>query len=126
MDLQKIFIVEDDAIIRMVLQELIEKMGFQLAGYAASAVKAISLIKESTPELVILDIGLEGEIDGIEVGNILNKQFQIPFIYVTGNSDQITIDRARKTNPLGFIYKPFRAENFQEAFRGLLGEIKME
>lgn len=117
---KKIFIVEDDSIIKLLITTLIESMGHTIAGTAASMESALPRIHQSEPDLLILDIGLKGEQDGIALGSRLQDSTSIPFIYVTGNSDTSTIQRARLTDPLGFIFKPFDENGFVRELQNFL------
>lgn len=102
----KLFIVEDDFIIQFYIERIAQKLGYEIVGRARSLTEVEELLKEFKPDLILLDIGLQGEKDGIDIAELINKEYKIPFVFMTGNSDQFTIDRALKTNPLGFIYKP--------------------
>ncbi len=117
---RSIVIAEDDSIIKMVMEDLIESMGHNVVGLASNSDQVLQLIKDKAPDVVILDIGLEGDKDGIDVAQIINERFQIPFIFVTGNSDHVTVEKANKTNPIGYIIKPFDETTFKEKISNLL------
>jgi response regulator of citrate/malate metabolism len=102
----KLFIIEDDFIIQFYIERIAQKIGYEITGKARSFAETLELLKNDKPDLILLDIGLQGEKDGVDTAEIINRDYQIPFVFMTGNSDQFTIDRAEKTKPLGFIYKP--------------------
>lgn len=120
---RKIYIVEDDSIIKMLINELISSMGHLVVGSAASVDAALDGIHASAPDLVILDIGLQGQKDGIDLANSINLNSKVPFVYVTGNSDDATIHRAKQTAPLGFIFKPFDEEIFTHQLSKLIESL---
>ncbi|MFA6083485.1 sigma 54-interacting transcriptional regulator [Mucilaginibacter sp.] len=105
--LDKILIVEDQWIEANDLQIILEKSGFVVTGIAKSVAQALDLIKEDRPEMVLLDIFLKGNQTGIDLAKILGSQ-RIPFIYLTANSDGITLEAAKATQPYGFLVKPYR------------------
>jgi AmiR/NasT family two-component response regulator len=68
---------------------------------------ALHELSSNTPDIVLLDINLGSNIDGIDIAEIINKRYQIPFIYLTSYADRSTVDRAKHTRPMGYIVKPF-------------------
>lgn len=114
-DNPRILIVEDEPFIAENLQEMLGIFDYEDTEIANSASQAIKCIKASKPELVLLDVKIKGDQDGIELGEIIKEQFSIPFVYITSYSDKETIDRAKKTQPLGFIVKPFTKDDVYAA-----------
>jgi len=106
MSSKKILVVEDDLIIQLFIEFTIKKVGFEVVGSARSCNEAIEILKKTKPDFILLDIGLIGNKDGIDTAEIINSEFKIPFIFMTGNTDEATLNRAKKANPLGFIFKP--------------------
>jgi CheY-like chemotaxis protein len=104
---RKVLIVEDDAIIAMYIQHRLENMGYQVVAKASTGKEAIIYTNKYAPELIIMDVMLEGEMDGIEAVAQILKKFDIPVIYLTASSDEHTITRLMDTQPNGFIIKPF-------------------
>ena len=106
----KILIVEDEPLIADDIAFILEDEGYKVIGKAIDTEEAIDLLNTTTPDLVLLDISLDGDDeDGVDLAHIINEQFQIPFIFITSHSDKLTINRVKKTNPYGFIIKPFKA-----------------
>ncbi len=117
---QKIFIVENEFIIAEDLKMMVEQLGYQVVGYAQSFAKAQQSIIAEPPELVLLDVQLSDQMDGLELAHWLRKQ-QIPFVFVTSYADQKTRQQTDATAPLGYLAKPFDQEDVRttlvEAFR---------
>jgi CheY-like chemotaxis protein len=106
MDGKKIFIVEDDMIIQMFIERILENLGLNIIGEARTGDETLAFLENERPDFILMDIGLAGNKDGIETAEIINQKYQIPIIFLTGNSDKPTLARAKKTNPIGFINKP--------------------
>jgi len=104
---KKVLIVEDDMIISLVVENMIKKLGYTLAGKAASGEDAIELAKEHKPEIILMDIRLKGEMDGIEAIIKIKEYIDTEVIYLTGNSDKANYERAKATNCIDLISKPF-------------------
>jgi two-component system, response regulator PdtaR len=105
---KRILIVEDEAISVMTLEDSLHEMGYSVVGNAANAGDAIKLAEEFRPDLILMDIHIQGDMDGIETAELINSRFHIPVIYLTAHSDEKTIERATKTMPYGYLIKPFR------------------
>jgi len=103
----RILIVEDEAITAMELEETLKKRGYDVIGTVSNGSKAVSIAKETWPDLIIMDIRIEGKIDGIEAANQINLFHDIPIIFLTAYSDDLTLSRAIKTKSHSFLLKPF-------------------
>src|ERR1700761_9091773 len=110
MDKKRILIVEDEFIIADVLRSILQTAGYNVCGIADSVKEALALIEEFKPELVLLDIYLKGKLTGIDLARNLS-QLDIPFIYISANSNQKVLEAAKVTNPYGFVIKPFREKD---------------
>jgi CRP-like cAMP-binding protein/AmiR/NasT family two-component response regulator len=106
---QKILIVEDERVVAMDIQNLLGKLKYQAVGIAASAEEAIAKCEELSPNLVLMDIRLKGETDGITAAAEIKERFEIPVIYLTAHADERTLERAKVTEPYGYVLKPFDA-----------------
>ena len=102
-----IFIVEDSVIVSLHLKKTLESDGYQVIGLADSGVVAIEKISQCRPDLVLMDIMLNGSMDGVEVASILKEKYNVPVIYITALTDSETIQRAKITEPYGYLTKPF-------------------
>ncbi|HVU99553.1 MAG TPA: sigma-54 dependent transcriptional regulator [Puia sp.] len=107
MTARKILIVEDQFIEASDLRQILERAGHKVCGFAASVKAANEKIRTENPEFVFVDIFLKGTETGIDLAHQLREQ-NIPFIYLSANSDQATLEAARATHPYGFLVKPFR------------------
>ncbi|MEQ8469698.1 MAG: response regulator [Marinoscillum sp.] len=109
----KILIVEDEPIIRQDLTFCIQDMGHEVVGQAGSVEKARNLIAQVNPDLILLDINLDGVADGIDLGLEIHNTMHLPFIYITSYYDQATVDRAKHTFPSAYILKPFDEDDLR-------------
>ncbi|MBO9562083.1 MAG: sigma 54-interacting transcriptional regulator [Niastella sp.] len=107
---KKILIVEDEFIVADNLQMTLEKASYTITGVAPSAREAQELLQQHKPDLVLLDIRLKGKTSGIEIARKLRAD-NIPFIYLSANADQATLEEAKTTEPYGFLVKPVREKD---------------
>lgn len=105
--MKKILIVEDEFIEAANLERMLVKAGYAVCGTARSVTVALSIVAEEKPEFVLIDIFLKGPQTGINLAKSLRKQ-NIPFLFISANSDKTTLDAAKETRPYGFLVKPFR------------------
>ena len=106
MKLNKILVIEDDMIIQLFIKKVLKNAGFEITGLARDCDKALELLATTTPDLILMDIGISGNKDGIETAELINKDYNIPIIFMTGNSDVSTTKRAKKINPIDILIKP--------------------
>ena len=104
----KIMIVEDSKIIASKIRKSLENMGYLVTAIVGSGEEAIKKAEEGKPSLALMDILLEGKMDGIEAAGTIRSRFDIPCIYLTAYADQKILDRAKITEPFGYIIKPFQ------------------
>ncbi len=104
---KRIYIVEDEPLIADSIAHALEKEGYEVCGIADNAKEALYDIDDLQPDLILLDINLVGSITGVKLAEKINTKFKIPFIFLTSLSDENTINQVKKTNPSGFISKPF-------------------
>lgn len=109
----KVLIVEDDAIIAQLIEFHLIEFGHHVLDIAHSSERALDLIHNLHPDLVLLDINILGTKDGIEVAEIINKNYNIPFIFLTALSDKNTLDRAKDVRPSAYIVKPFKGSDLE-------------
>ncbi|MBD2440381.1 response regulator [Nostoc sp. FACHB-110] len=122
----QVLIVEDEYILAINLQESLESLGYIVVDIADSGEAAIAKAHELYPNLILMDIRLRGEIDGIEAAEKIWHQLQIPVIYVTGHSDKSTVERATLTFPFGYILKPVREQELYVAIQTALNRYERE
>ncbi|RPI39076.1 MAG: response regulator [Methanoregulaceae archaeon] len=104
---KKVFFVEDNKQIALLLSIQLAKLGYQLCGVADNGPDAVAGIWMSKPDIVLVDIELNGKPEGLEVGNFLDSKTDIPFIYVTGHDNPKILENAGKTAAKGYLTKPF-------------------
>ena len=107
----RIGIVEDECIIAESIDSALKQLGYEVSGPAADFESALAMIEADRPDFLILDIKIHGTHDGIELANYINENFQIPFIFLTANSETVSVERAKQTNPVGYLVKPFTKED---------------
>src|SRR5258708_4456566 len=103
----RILVVEDDAIVARDLKGSLTKMGYFVTGVAAGGEEALEMAGENRPDLVLMDITFDGDIDGIETAQRMRDRYDVPVIYLTAFGDQATFARAKQTLPLAYVLKPF-------------------
>jgi len=104
---RRILIVEDQRLIAADIENTLKKLGYVVVGNVASGEDAISKSEQVRPELVLMDVRLRGEMDGIHAAEIIRDRFNLPVVYLTAYADEETILRAKKTTPFGYLVKPF-------------------
>lgn len=111
----KVLIVEDEALIAEDLSDSLKDFGFSVTDIVASGEKCFDSINAQAPDIVIMDINLQGKLDGIETAKILTHTHKLPFIFLTSNSDTKTVSRAIPLNPHAFISKPYNKNDLKIA-----------
>ncbi len=111
----KIYIIEDDALIIDDLKNFLTKAGHSIIGTFAKGENALLEIEKETPDVILMDIKLEGYIDGIETAAIIKFKYNIPIIYITAFSTDKFIERSQRTEPISYILKPFSEEDVLNA-----------
>ncbi len=101
-----ILIVEDEVVVAMELQEALKTMGYQVSAIVSSGEEAISRVDKTPPDLILMDIKLHGELDGIETAERIRERHDIPVIYLTAYADEHALTRAKVTEPFGYLIKP--------------------
>ncbi|WP_269223730.1 response regulator transcription factor [Flavobacterium sp. IMCC34518] len=104
-----ILVVEDEFLIANDIKNILTDNGYEVIANVSNVAKAKEIINLNKPQLILLDINLIGEEDGIDLGNYLLHLDTIPFLYLTSFADTVTLDRAKKTRPYGFLVKPFKS-----------------
>jgi len=103
----KILVVENEQIVAEDIKFRLQRLGYAVSGTALSGQEAVKKAEEIYPDLVLMDIVLEGKMDGIEAASIISSRFNIPVVYLTAYADDKTLERAKITEPFGYILKPF-------------------
>jgi PAS domain S-box-containing protein len=111
----RVLIVEDEIIVARDLQIQLTRLGYQVLGVASQADASIQLARRHKPDLVLMDIRLQGEVDGIEAADVIQRDLLIPVIFLTAHADEQTIQRAQRTSPFGYVLKPFEERELRTA-----------
>lgn len=122
----RILIVEDERLVAKNLELTLESLGYDVIGHVASGEQAVQRAEELAPELVLMDILLEGEMDGIEAAEIIRQQHDIPVVYLSAYADSSSLERVKKTEPYGYLTKPFVPFELHGTIETALYKHKME
>ncbi|HBE20942.1 MAG TPA: hybrid sensor histidine kinase/response regulator [Cyanobacteria bacterium UBA11149] len=122
----KILIVEDERIVALSIQNKLERLGYTVTANVASGEAAIESIAPNCPHLVLMDIKLKGKVDGIEAASQIRHNFQLPIVYLTAYNDDDTIERAKLTEPYGYLLKPFESRDLATTIEIALYKHQME
>jgi len=120
----KVLIVEDDAIISMDSEQRVKKAGCSVTGVVDRAEKVYLKVKEERPDIVLMDINIKGDSDGVAVAEKLLSEYDIHVIYITAYSDMSMRDRALKTDPIGYLIKPIRETELLEMLEFAFKKLK--
>ncbi|MEX0843626.1 MAG: response regulator [Balneolaceae bacterium] len=110
-----VMIVEDDLILNLLYESYLEKLGYDAEGELVYGKTAIEVAQKIKPDLILMDISLEGEIDGITAMKEIRKFSGVPVIYITGNSDPHHVQRAKETGYLDYLVKPIEFNDLKES-----------
>lgn len=121
--MKKILIVEDELIIMFVMKTFVEKLGYQLADVVSEGKAAIETMKTCNPDVILMDICLKGNMDGIETMEQIRKFSNVPVIYTTADADHKTRERARQTRNSHLLIKPTNKDVLKESLEAILGTI---
>jgi AraC-like DNA-binding protein len=120
----KILIVEDEAVIAMHIQTIVEEYNYEVIDILDTVETAIESIEATFPDLVLIDINLNKDKAGIDLGHYLLKKDSVPFIYITSYSNPITLEKAKDTRPHGYIVKPFKPSDLISTVSIVLNNFK--
>lgn len=116
----KILIVEDERIVAMDIAATLRKLGYQIAGMATSGDEAINYAVSVRPDLILMDIRISGEQDGIVTAEKIKTHLNVPIIYLTAYADEHTLQRAKVTSPAGYILKPYEKSTLHNSIKNAL------
>jgi diguanylate cyclase (GGDEF)-like protein len=121
-----ILIVEDEGIVAQDLMEALTRLGYRIAGVASEGNQAVAMASQLRPELVVMDVSLRGEIDGIQAARLMQEHSHLPIIFLTGHRDSETLQRAVTTGPLGYLIKPFQEDELRCAIEVAIHKHRSE
>ncbi len=122
----RLLVVEDERIVALGIQAQLEGLGYEVVGLAASGPDAIARAEQARPDLVLMDVHLEGEMDGVEAARIIRRRFGAPVVYLTAYSDREVVERAKLTEPFGYALKPFEERELSVVVEMALYRHRME
>ncbi len=126
MEKTQVLIVEDDAIIAMDIESQLKQLGYGVTAIVGYGEEAIAKVRENKPDVVLMDIVLKGEMDGIEAAEEIRSQFDIPVIFLAAFADKDRLERAKLTYPFGFILKPFQNKDLEVTIEMALYVAKVD
>ena len=121
-----VLVVEDEFIVSKDIQSSLKKLGYNVVGAAPSGEKALELVAQEHPDIVLMDIMLKGDMNGIETAEIVRNDYAIPVIYLTAYADEATLAKAKVTEPYGYILKPFKEIDLHTSIEMALYKHKKE
>jgi two-component system cell cycle sensor histidine kinase/response regulator CckA len=122
----KVLVVEDERIVAKDIQNTLKNLGYEVPAIASTGEEAINKTGELLPDIVLMDIVLKGNIDGIDAASRIKAKYKTPIIYLTAYEDEETLDRAKITEPLGYILKPFEERDLHTTLEMALYKHSME
>lgn len=117
MNSAKILITEDEVLIAREIEMTLQEMGYVVAGIASDGQTALEQVAKTKPDLVLMDIVIPGDVDGIETADQIRVRFQIPVVFLTAYADADTLQRAKITEPFGYVLKPFQPQELHSAIQ---------
>ena len=122
----KILVVEDESIVAKDIKNSLENLGYEVPATVNSGDSALKEVDDSKPDLVLMDIMLKGKMTGIECADIIKKQYKMPIIFLTAYADDNTLEKAKITEPYGYIIKPFKEKELQTTIEMTLYKYKKD
>ncbi|MCP5061809.1 MAG: response regulator, partial [Ignavibacteriae bacterium] len=122
----KILVVEDEIIIAMEIADRLSSMGYEVLRIVANGEMAINIVMQNRPDLILMDIMIQGDMDGIETATIIRGFSDVPVIYLTANADDGTLQRAKVSDAFGYLIKPFEEKELNTTIEMALYKHKME
>ncbi|PAU95195.1 response regulator [Aliifodinibius salipaludis] len=118
----RVLIVEDDMLLSMVEERLIKRLGYEVVGKVTKGVDAIEKEEELNPDIIVMDISLKGDMDGIETMEIIRKKSDVSVIYLSGSGDRYSLERAKKTGFTDFLTKPVTGGDLKGPLNSAMNE----
>jgi CheY-like chemotaxis protein len=116
----QLLIVEDNALIALHLQSILTGLGYDVVGMVPSGERALQRVTERVPDVVLMDINLEGELDGIEAAALIQAQFDIPVIFLTGYSEDVLPQESELSGPHAYLSKPVHERELGDTIEAML------
>jgi CheY-like chemotaxis protein len=113
MPLNTVLIVEDEAIVALDLKLQLQELGYDVIGITASGEAAVAAVQARTPDVILMDVRLQGRLDGIEAAQAIRSTHDVPVIFLTSHSDDATVQRAAHTAAYGYLTKPYQIKELR-------------
>src|SRR5439155_18195359 len=126
MDKARILVVEDEDLLAEDIQERLKNLGYEVTAVAHSGEEALASVASTQPDLVLMDIRLKGNMDGIDAARVIRERFNLPVVYLTGEAGGATLERAKATEPLGYLLKPIDEKRLYSTVEIALYKHKMD
>ncbi len=122
----RILVVEDEAIVAADIQDRLEALGYVVAGWGTTGEEALDLARNSNPDLILMDIMLKGPMNGIQAAHQVRVELSIPVIFLTANSDEAVLEKAKISEPFAYLLKPFEERQLRTNIEMALYKSRME
>jgi CheY-like chemotaxis protein len=122
----RILIVEDEKLVALSIEKCLKDRGYEVLPMTSSGEEAVQRVSQLSPDLVLMDIRLRGKIDGVEAARQIEAHFKTPIIFLTAYSEESTLERAKLTQPFGYLTKPFEERTLQATVEMALFKSSME
>ncbi|NJK36365.1 MAG: EAL domain-containing response regulator [Oscillatoriales cyanobacterium RM2_1_1] len=122
----QVMIVEDELIVAENVARNLKKFGYDVSAIVDSGEEAIQTARNLRPDMILMDIMLQGDMDGIEAAGQIHNQFKIPVVYMTAYGDEVTLERTKKTEPYGYLLKPFKPQDMRATIETALTRYRVE
>ena len=121
-----VLIVEDEVVLAMGIEKSLKSFGYKVAGKVTRGENAVMMALDKKPDIILMDIHLEGRMDGIEAAEEIHKKSDVPIVFLTAYSDEETFKSAIKTNPYGYLGKPFRPDDIRTTIETAINRYRAE
>lgn len=118
----RVLIVEDDMLLSMVEERLIKRLGYEVVDKVTKGIEAIEKAEELNPDIIVMDISLKGDMDGIEAMETIREKSEVPVIYLSGRGDRYSLERAKKTGFIDYLKKPVTGGDLKEPLNLAMNE----
>jgi len=122
----RILVIEDEAIVAADIQDRLEALGYEVAGWGTTGAEALDLARSTRPDLILMDIMLKGPMNGIQAAHLIRIELSLPVIFLTANSDEAVLDQAKISEPFAYLLKPFEERQLRTNIEMALYKSRME
>lgn len=126
MERRKVLVIEDESLIARALTKILNKLQYEIIGIANEADVAMTMLEKQVPDIILMDIKIDGKLDGIQTAELVRSKYDIPIVYMSSLDDQATLDRAKETMPFGYVSKPFDEKDIKIILNMSLYKYEMD